>query len=110
MAQCKATAQATGERCKVHSLKNEEFCLFHSESEEARRIRKGSRPKQNSTREELLRTLTADLRNTKNLEDISESEKIRIRSRLASQISNLLDSLDEIGELRRLAAKKKNET
>lgn len=108
MARCEATTEA-GERCQTHALLNERYCIFHSKSEKAGKYRRVSRPKHSATRAELLRELTHDLRNVKSLE-VSNFEKIKIRSRLASQISNLLDSLDEIGELRKLAEKIKNET
>ena len=103
MSRCKAVICATGKQCKCHTLSGEEYCLFHSHSERAKKYRKVSRPKNRISREELLRELTKEFRNLGKNEDISDGEKHKLRAKLGTMIMSLLDQVDRIDELEELA-------
>ena len=103
MSRCKAIAQATGQRCQTQALLGEEFCIFHSKSEQAKKYSQVSRPKNRISREELLRGLTKDFRNLEKNEDIKQGEKQKLRAKLGRMVMILLDQVDRIDELEELA-------
>jgi len=104
---CKANT-LKGEKCKALALEGEEYCLFHSRSDRARKARLASRPKKAMSRRELLRELTADFRNVANAE-IDENEKLRIRSKLAALLHDLINEVENLKEIEAMARELKSE-
>ena len=104
---CKANT-LKGEKCKALALEGEECCLFHSRSDRAHKARLASRPKKAISRRELLRELTADFRNVANAE-IDENEKLRIRSKLAALLHDLINEVENLKEIEAMARELKSE-
>jgi hypothetical protein len=104
---CKANT-LRGEKCKALALEGEDYCLFHSRSDRAKKARLVSRPKKAMSRRELLRELTADFRNVA-IADIDENEKLRIRAKLAALIHDLINEVEDLKEIEAMARELKNE-
>lgn len=104
---CKANT-LKGEKCKALVMDGEEYCLFHSRSDRAKKARLVSRPKKAISRRDLLRELTADFRNVANA-GIDENEKLRIRAKLAALLHDLINEMENLREIESMARELKHE-
>lgn len=107
MAKCKVIAKKTGKKCTVHALHGEEFCIFHSNSEAAKKYRKAKRSKHRVSREELIRVLTQEFRNL-DTEVKNPTERIRLKSKIGSMLMELLQEVENLKDLERQIKELKN--
>jgi hypothetical protein len=104
MSQC-THVKADGQRCKTGALKNEEFCLFHSKSDQVKEIRKRAArlPDKVIGRKELLRALSNDFKALAGKKDAGSQIQ---RTKLAALIIQLKGEMDDLSKIRRVAKEK----
>lgn len=90
-----------GQPCGSVALRGEDRCLFHSESDRARELRKKSHQcVGNVTRKELTRVLTKDFRAAADKDD---EESRRVRLKIAPILHDLINEATQLSKLKRLA-------
>ncbi len=103
MKRCQAI-NAKGTPCGVSALRGEDFCLFHSQSENAKIYR--ARAKNITlaiSRRELMNQLTKDYRE---LAGKSDEKSLAARLRLAPLLHELINERTQLNRLHRLAKEK----
>ncbi len=99
---CKAVTKK-GEPCKCNAIKNSGLCWFQSDNEYRRMTLEPNRHLPHClTRRRMVKQLNNDI---KALEGNTDIEVIRIRSRLMTQLKELMDDLDFIGKLKEAVRK-----
>jgi hypothetical protein len=100
---CQAVT-AKGQKCEVWALKGEDFCLFHSNSDRAKEIRKRAwKPSTFITRREIFRQLSKDFRA---LADRTDEASRKERLKLAGILHQMVNEQAELNRIKRLAREK----
>jgi len=99
---CRAVT-SKGERCSCPVLKGETLCLFHSQSERAKALRKQPKKGPGISRRELFLSLSRDYRE---LAAKTDEQSRRERLRMAPLLHELINEVQELSKLKKLAKEK----